>query len=60
VVKAGHWFGARLKPGGEYALVGCTVSPGFDFADFELATRAPLLLQYPQHEGLILSLTRDK
>ena len=60
VVKAGHWFGARLKPGSEYALVGCTVSPGFDFADFELADRAPLLLQYPQHEALITSLTRDK
>lgn len=36
VVKAGRWFGARLKPGGRFCLVGCEVSPGFDFRDFEL------------------------
>jgi len=58
LVKAGHWFGARLQPGSEYALVGCTVSPGFDFADFELAHRDTLTRQYPQHETLIHSLTR--
>ncbi|MBS1564538.1 MAG: cupin domain-containing protein [Bacteroidetes bacterium] len=59
LVKAGHWFGARLRNGGEYALVGCTVSPGFDFSDFELAFRAPLTEQYPQHKDLIASLTRQ-
>src|SRR5262245_7150963 len=37
VIKKGNWFGARLAGGGSYALVGCTVSPGFDFDDFELA-----------------------
>jgi predicted cupin superfamily sugar epimerase len=58
LVKAGHWFGARLQHGGEYALVGCTVSPGFDFADFELASRATLIQQYPHHKDLITSLTR--
>lgn len=36
VVKAGRWFGARLPEGSSYCLVGCQVSPGFDFRDFEL------------------------
>lgn len=36
VVPAGTWFGARLKEGTEFCLVGCQVSPGFDFRDFEL------------------------
>lgn len=35
-VPAGVWFGAYLPEGSEFSLVGCTVSPGFDFADFEL------------------------
>nr|WP_194420166.1 cupin domain-containing protein [Aquisalinus flavus] len=43
VVPAGTWFGARPAPGADYALVGCTVAPGFDFADFELAEKGPLL-----------------
>ena len=38
VVRAGHWFGAFPAKGTEFTLVGCTVSPGFDFKDFELAT----------------------
>ncbi len=37
VVKANTWFGARLPEGSEYCLVGCQVTPGFDFSDFELA-----------------------
>jgi predicted cupin superfamily sugar epimerase len=37
VVPANRWFGAYLPEGSNYALVGCTVSPGFDFSDFELA-----------------------
>jgi uncharacterized protein len=36
VVKAGRWFGAQLPPGSEFCLVGCQVTPGFDFRDFEL------------------------
>jgi len=57
VVKAGSWFGASLPQGSEYALVGCTVSPGFDYADFELAEKKSLLALYPQHSELIKSLT---
>jgi predicted cupin superfamily sugar epimerase len=57
VVPAGCWFGATVERG--YALVGCTVSPGFDFRDFELADRAALLRQYPQHRPLIERLTHE-
>jgi predicted cupin superfamily sugar epimerase len=37
VVKAGCWFGARVRDGKSWALVGCTVSPGFNFEDFEMS-----------------------
>ena len=39
LVPHGTWMGARLRTGGEWALMGCTVAPGFDFADFELGQR---------------------
>jgi len=58
VVPAGCWFAARLKVSESYALVGCTVSPGFDFRDFELAGRKELIELFPEHEALIKSLTR--
>jgi predicted cupin superfamily sugar epimerase len=58
VVEAGCVFGATVDEPGSYALVGCTVAPGFDFADFELPGREQLLHQYPQHSGLIERLTR--
>lgn len=57
MVPAGCWFGAE-PAGHDYALVGCTVAPGFDFTDFELAERAQLLACYPQHADLIRRLTR--
>jgi len=58
VIPAGAWFAAEVASSGSFALVGCTVAPGFDFADFELADRASLLGQYPQHRGAIGRLTR--
>lgn len=58
-VKAGTWFGASLAEHGSYALVGCTVSPGFDFRDFEMAKRDELQRRYPQHGRIIEKLTRD-
>src|SRR6185369_8693354 len=58
-VPAGCWFGAELAGGGDYALVGCTVAPGFDFVDFEMGKREELLRQYPQHGELIRRLTRE-
>lgn len=57
VVPAGAWFGSRPASGSTYALVGCTVAPGFDFADFEMAECAALSQLYPQHEALIAELT---
>jgi hypothetical protein len=56
VVPANTWFGARTKYG-DYTLAGCTVSPGFDFADFEMADRAQLLQNFPQHREAIELLT---
>ncbi|MHC4079964.1 MAG: cupin domain-containing protein [Planctomycetota bacterium] len=59
-VPAGHWFGARLaeRRPDAFALVGCTVAPGFDFADFEMARRDDMLAAHPRHESLIRALTR--
>lgn len=56
-IPAGCWFGAALNKRRAYSLVGCTVAPGFDFADFEPADRRRLLAQYPQHAKIIRSLT---
>jgi predicted cupin superfamily sugar epimerase len=57
LVPAGRWFGAAVEPPGAFALVGCTVAPGFDFADFELAERAALERAFPAHAALIARLT---
>ena len=59
VVKAGCWFASRLKNPAGFALVGCTVAPGFDFADFEMAKRSELIATYAEHRTLIEELTRD-
>lgn len=59
VVPAGNWFASHVADWKSWALVGCTVSPGFDFADFEIGSRAKLIELYPQHQGLILRLTRS-
>lgn len=59
VAPAGYWFGSCMEQLDQYALVGCTVAPGFDFADFEMAERAALTAQYPQHRELINKLTRE-
>jgi uncharacterized protein len=58
VVKAGNWFASCVYNGEGYALVGCTVSPGFDFDDFELAKRETLIEQFPKHADLISALTK--
>jgi uncharacterized protein len=58
VVPANCWFASRPFRGSAYSLVGCTVSPGFDFADFELAVADELVQQFPQHAVLIRELTR--
>lgn len=58
VVKAGCWFGATVDDTEGYTLVGCTVAPGFESADFELAKRDHLDALYPQHRQIIDKLTR--
>ena len=57
-VAAGNWFGSRVKKGGKFSLVGCTVAPGFDFADFEMAEREALLMNFPDYFSVINELTR--
>ncbi|MDR3712446.1 MAG: cupin domain-containing protein [Puia sp.] len=58
VVRAGNWFASAPAEGSDYSLTGCTVAPGFDFADFALADRQTLTEQYPQHAVLIEAFTR--
>lgn len=58
VVPAGAWFASRCSNANGYSLVGCTVAPGFDFADFEMAEREALIAEYPQHAEIISELTR--
>jgi len=58
VVPAGTWFGSEAIGPAGYALTGCTVAPGFDFADFELADRQQLTAVFPQHAAIIFRLTR--
>ncbi len=57
-VKANTWFASRVFQNGQFSFVGCTVCPGFDFADFELADQKLLSEQFPQHEVIIKELTR--
>jgi len=59
VVRAGCWFASHVWDWKSYALVGCTVAPGFDFDDFEMGKREELVRQYPQHRELIRRLTRE-
>jgi predicted cupin superfamily sugar epimerase len=58
VVKAGCLFGATVSDSRSYALVGCTLAPGFDFADFEMPGREELCRLYPRHREVIERLTR--
>ena len=57
-ISAGSWFGSRAENPNSYTLCGCTVAPGFDFADFELANRDALSALYPTHHKIIDELTR--
>jgi predicted cupin superfamily sugar epimerase len=58
VVPAGAWFASEPAPSSFFTLVGCTVAPGFDFADFEMAEKKNLVLQFPEHASLINRLCR--
>ena len=58
VVPRDIWQGARLISGGRWALLGTTVSPGFDFSDYETGDRDRLIQSYPRFRDQILSLTK--
>jgi len=57
-IPAGCWQGSRLAPGGKFALLGTTMAPGFDPADFELGNREQLSQAYPPYAALIALLCR--
>ncbi|MBI1830613.1 MAG: cupin domain-containing protein [Planctomycetes bacterium] len=57
VVPRGIWQGSCLEPGGAFALLGCTVAPGFEYVDYEAGDRQTLLTQYPAFADLIRRLT---
>lgn len=57
LVPKGTWQGAFIQPGGKFSLMGCSVAPGFDEADFEIGDREALLAKYPDMRELILHLT---
>ena len=58
VVEGGIWFASEVCPGETFGLAGCTVSPGFDFADFDMPPYEELVGRFPQHDQLIRRLTR--
>ena len=58
VVPAGAWFASEPASSTFFALVGCTVAPGFDFADFEMAKKENLLKQFPDQKSLVERLCR--
>jgi len=58
VVRGGVWQGSRLAPGGKFALLGTTMSPGFDYADYEHGKREELIAQYPGAAEKIREYTR--
>ncbi len=59
VIKKGTWFSAEVKNKNSFCLVGCTVSPGFEFEDFEMGTYNKLIKIYPAHKKIIKRMTRE-
>lgn len=60
IVEGGVWQGARLIQGGEYALLGTTMAPGFDYADFTKGDVNQLQARYPSHAALIRELLKSR
>jgi predicted cupin superfamily sugar epimerase len=58
LVERGVWQGARLIAGGRWALLGCTVSPGFEFEDYDSGLREGLCAEWPEFAKEIVALTR--
>jgi len=59
VVPGNHWFAAKTITNNDYSFAGCSVSPGFDFKDFELPGRKELIAKFPEHKEIITGLTHS-
>ena len=59
-VPSGVVQGSKIIEGGEYALIGTTMAPGFIVDDFTLNSRKEMVKKYPEYENLIVSLTRKR
>ena len=59
VIPHNNWFAAELLDKSSFSLIGCTVSPGFDFNDFIIGKRKYLTQLFPQHKDLIERLTNN-
>ncbi|MCE1164390.1 MAG: cupin domain-containing protein [Bacteroidetes bacterium] len=60
LVKRGLYFAAEVRDKKSFALVGCTVAPGFEYEDFEMPTREELIKKYPQNEDIINRLSKNE
>lgn len=58
IVPPGVWQGTRLEPGAEFILLGATMTPGFDYDDYEQGSRGSLIEEYPEYAAVISALTR--
>ncbi len=58
IIPKNNWFAAELMDKNTFALVGCTVAPGFDFEDFEMGKQKNLIEKFPQHTALIKQLSK--
>lgn len=59
LIPGNSWFGAQVEKPESYTLCGCTVAPGFDFQDFEIASRDFLLATYPEQSQIIIQLSHS-
>jgi hypothetical protein len=59
IIPANTWFASRMKDYESFGLVSCTVSPGFDFADFEMAKKEELLMLYPDLKAILEEMCLD-
>ena len=59
-VNGGTWFGSRLASGGQHALMGVSMAPGFNPADYEIGSRDTLPKQFPEQKDLVIAFTREQ
>ncbi len=59
LIKAGNWFGSRCEIENGFSLVACTVAPGFDFEDFEMAKKEELIANFPAYAKLLKEMCQE-